>query len=213
MIARAAPIRVIGSARTSNPIAALTSETAERFVRERYRIAEDAGAYFLTYSVVDWLPVFVSDEACGSVVDALNFCNAEKALRINAYVIMPTHLHLIAFDGDGDSDRLAETLTAFRKFTGRALADFCERRMPGCFTHVMQAAAGSDRNRQFWQASRHPEGLETERFWKQKLDYLHENPCRKGLVLRAEHWRFSSAAFYLSDGELGSEVEIAPIPW
>jgi hypothetical protein len=27
----------------------------------------------------------------------------------------------------------------------------------------------------------------------QKLDYVHENPVRKGLVTRAEDWRYSSA--------------------
>jgi hypothetical protein len=30
---------------------------------ERYRIADDVGVYFVTMSVVDWLPVFVSAHA------------------------------------------------------------------------------------------------------------------------------------------------------
>ena len=30
---------------------------------ERYRIADDVGIHFLTMSVVEWLPVFVSDSA------------------------------------------------------------------------------------------------------------------------------------------------------
>jgi len=48
---------------------------------ERYRITDDAHIYFVTYSVVEWLPVFVSDVACRIVTDSLNFCHQNKHLR------------------------------------------------------------------------------------------------------------------------------------
>jgi hypothetical protein len=58
---------------------------------ERYRIADDVGIHFVTMSVVKWLPVFVSEGAFGIVVDSLNFCHEWKGLRVNGYVLMPTH--------------------------------------------------------------------------------------------------------------------------
>ena len=180
---------------------------------ERYRIQPDAAVYFLTYSVVDWLPVFVSEDAGRIVTESLTFCQQNKGLRISAFVIMPTHLHAIFFDKDFDSHRLQTSLAEFRKFTGRSLSDFCSERMPRCFSDTLHAQATVDRGRRFWQPSRHPEAIETERFWAQKRDYLHDNPCRKGLVVRADHWRFSSAAFYLSDGRQPCEVPINPIEW
>jgi len=178
-----------------------------------YRIHPEAAVYFVTYSVVEWLPVFVSEKACHIVADSLTFCHKQKALRINAYVIMPTHLHAIFFDGDFDSQRLQQTLADFRKFTGRALSDFCSQHMPPCFAETLRAGATADRERRFWQPNRHPEAIESEWFWRQKLDYLHENPCRKGLVVRADHWRFSSAAFYVSDGQHPCDVTISPLMW
>ena len=180
---------------------------------ERYRIRPDAAVYFVTYSVVDWLPVFVSEAACRIVTDSLNFCHETKGLRANAYVVMPTHLHAIVFDIDFDSERLQKSLMEFRKFTGRSLSDFCAQRMPRCFAETLRTAATADRERRFWQPSRHPEAIETEKFWRQKLDYLHENPCRKGLVLRADDWRFSSAAHYISDGRCPSDVRICALDW
>ena len=180
---------------------------------ERYRIHPDVHVYFVTYSIVDWLPVFVSGAACDIVANSLNFCHDQKGLRINAFVIMPTHFHAIIFDKDFDSKRLDATLTDFRKFTGRSLSDFCAQRMPRSFTDTLQAAAGTDRERRFWQPSRHPEAIETEAFWEQKFNYLHENPCRKGLVVRAADWRYSSAAYYLSDGRVQSDVKISAIDW
>jgi hypothetical protein len=81
--------------------------------------------YYLTYSVVDWLPVFVSQAGCQIVTDSLTFCHRQKHLRINAFVVMPTHLHLIVFDADGDAERLVRSLADCRKYTGRQLSDYC----------------------------------------------------------------------------------------
>jgi hypothetical protein len=100
---------------------------------ERYRFGEDAAAYFVTFSVVEWLPVFVSEAACQIVVDSFNFCHAKKNLRINAYVIMPTHLHAIVFDENWDAGRLEQTLVDMRKFTGRKLIGHCAEHGPRCF--------------------------------------------------------------------------------
>ncbi len=92
---------------------------------ERFRIVDDAHVYFVTYSVVEWLPVFVSETACRIVTDSLNVCHEKKGLRTNAYVIMPTHMHAILFDRSSDNERLERSLADFRKFTGRQLSDFC----------------------------------------------------------------------------------------
>jgi hypothetical protein len=171
---------------------------------ERYRILLEAGVYCLTYSVVGWLPVFVTEATCRVVTESLTFCHRQKHLRINAFVIMPTHLHLIAFDEDFDTERLARTLADFRKFTGRQLGDHCSAHFPACFAAALRAQATADR---------HPEASHEERFWRQKLDYLHDNPCRKGLVRQPEHGCFSSAAWYLADGQGPSEVPLTAIVW
>jgi putative transposase len=180
---------------------------------ERYRIRQDAAVYFVTYSIVEWLPVFVSEAACRIVTDSLNFCHQRKGLCTNAFVIMPTHMHAIVFDHEFDCQRLVRTLADFRKSTGRSLSDFCGSHLPSCFHQTLRSAATADRERRFWQPSRHPEAIETERFWRQKLDYLHDNPRRKGLVSRAQDWRFSSAAHYDSDGQRASDVTIVALDW
>ena len=64
-----------------------------------------AGVYYLTLAVVYWLPVFVSAEPCLIFTESLNYCQQNKNLRINAFVIMPTHTHIIVFDADFDNKR------------------------------------------------------------------------------------------------------------
>ena len=112
---------------------------------ERYRIHADAAIYYLTYSIVEWLPVFVSQASCQIVTESLSFCHRAKQLRVNAYVIMPTHLHMIVFDAGWDSERLARTLADLRKFTGRRLSDHCAQHAPRCFTETLRAQALADR--------------------------------------------------------------------
>lgn len=168
---------------------------------ERYRIVEGVGFYYVTFTVVEWLPVFIDEAACRIITDSLNFCIQQKCLRVNTYVIMPTHLHATLFDAEFDAGRLKHTLDDMRKFTGRQLLDHSVRHLPKCFTEEFQKHAGEDRQRRFWQPTRHPIGITSEGFWKQKVDYLHYNPCRKGLVFQPEEWRFSSASYWMMGKE------------
>ncbi len=180
---------------------------------ERYRIAADASVYFVTFSVVEWLPVFVTETTCQIVCKSFRFCHEQKRLRINAFVIMPTRLHDIVFNADWNPDRLQQTLIDFRKFTGRQLTEWCVHHGPPCFASVLQFQATDDRAHRFWQPSRHSIAFITENFCQQKRDYLHENPCRKGLVHRASDWRFSSAAWQLSEGQVESDLPLTRLSW
>ncbi len=180
---------------------------------ETYRIFQDHAVYFLTFSIIRWLPVFVSEEPCRTVCESLNFCHREKHLRINVFVIMPTHLHLILFDAGFDTIRLQKTLTSLRKFTGQQLSQHCDQRLPPAFGQTLRSGNRSDRERQFWQQSRHPEAIDSQSFWRSKFDYLHDNPRRKGLVTDPTHWRFSSAAYWLNDRPSQSDVILTAIEW
>ena len=44
-----------------------------------------------------------------------------------------------------------------------------------------------------WQARNYPFNVFTEKKLEQKLDYMHLNPVRRGLVTRAVDWKWSSA--------------------
>lgn len=177
----------------------------------RYRIEQDHALYFVTFSIVEWLPVLTSQESCQIVSESLDFCHERKHLRVNAYVIMPTHVHAILFDANFNSGRLLRTLADLRKYTGRQLTRYCATHMPACFITTLQASAGQDRKHRFWQSGIHPEAIYSEPFWRQKIDYLHDNPCRKGLVRNPQDWRFSSAAYWLTGQECN--IRLTQVEW
>ncbi len=180
---------------------------------EVLRITEDSCLYFLTYSVVEWLPVFVAEESCRIITDSLNYCHRVRKLRISAFVIMPTHLHLIISDAGFDNSRLVQTLMDMRKFTGHKLVTYCQYHLPSVFAATMQKTTRSDRSSQFWQQGRHAEAIYSREFFVQKLNYLHDNPRRKGLVWEPTQWRFSSAAYWTNDPPGESDVLLTAVDW
>ena len=63
---------------------------------------------------------------------------------------------------------------------------------------------------QVWQEGVHPQAITGEDMLRQKLDYIHYNPVRIGLVDRPEDWRYSSARNYLGqDGVL--EIDLVEL--
>ena len=115
-----------------------------------FRIVDGVYVYFVTFTVIDWLPVFINPEPTQIIVDSLRFCIKEKGLFINAYVIMPNHLHKLVFDEKFNNDRLGQTMTDFRKFTGRKLAGFIDNNLPESLAMVIRSKELTDRERQIW---------------------------------------------------------------
>src|SRR4051812_19846066 len=60
----------------SHPLSLLRSEPTI-VAMGRYRIHPEAAVYFLTYSVVEWLPVFIREATCKVVTDSLTFCHRQ----------------------------------------------------------------------------------------------------------------------------------------
>jgi hypothetical protein len=53
-----------------------------------------------------------------------------------------------------------------------------------------------DRDYQLWEESSHPQMIENEPVLRQKLEYIHNNPVKRGYVDDPVHWRYSSARNY-----------------
>jgi hypothetical protein len=63
--------------------------------RSRYRFGEDEYAYFLTCTVVGWLPIFTRPETVQILYDSWRFLQENGRLTVYGYVILENHLHLV----------------------------------------------------------------------------------------------------------------------
>ena len=65
--------------------------------------------------------------------------------------------------------------------------------------YVIQEAHKRDREYRFWQEGAHAEMIFSEAVMREKLNYIHRNPVKRGYVDSPEHWRYSSARNYLGE--------------
>ena len=73
---------------------------------------------------------------------------------------------------------------------------------------MSEYATSLDPTQPFWQPKYYPFNLYTERKAREKLEYMHANPVRAGLVATACDWAWSSARYY----EQGRSVGV-PLGW
>ncbi len=162
--------------------------------RTRYRFGEDDYPHFMTSSVVAWLPVFAYPQYAEILLSSWRFLLAERDIKILAWVILENHIHWIAV-----GPQLARRVGEFKSFTARQILD--SMALQGAQTLLQELRYYKlrhkvDQERQLWQEGSHPQIIETIDMMWQKLQYIHNNPLRRGYVDDPIHWRYSSARAY-----------------
>lgn len=178
--------------------------------RQGYAIRNQEGLYFLTFTIVKWIDVFSRQVYRDILLDSLAYCRKEKGLSLKAYVIMSNHIHIIARAENGN---LSDVVRDFKSFTSKKILHEIEHgtesRKDWLLHMFAFKAKYNKRNEkyQLWVQENHPEGLESNAFIEQKLNYIHQNPVRAGLVEEPWHYKYSSAADY-SGGKGLIEIDL-----
>ncbi|AYC33724.1 transposase [Pseudomonas cavernae] len=168
--------------------------------RSRYTITEPSKPHFLTCTVLEWLPVFTRPDAVQIVLDCWRYQQMHEGLRLYGYVVLENHLHFVAQAPD-----LGKCVSSFKSFTARQLLALLDSRKATRLLDRLRFAKrahNTDREFQFWQEGSHAELVFSEAVLKEKLDYIHRNPVKRGYVDEPEHWRYSSARNYLGQAGL-----------
>jgi REP element-mobilizing transposase RayT len=175
----------------------------------KYKAATIGNAYFITITTVGWVDVFTRLRQRYILIDSLKHCQKERGLEIYAYCIMSSHLHLLC--RSSEKEPLSNIVRDFKKFTSKKIVqtiiDYPESRREWMLHYFQQACAHLKRKQQFkvWQDGYHAEHVYSNKFIKQKLNYIHQNPVVDKIVTSAEDYIFSSARNY---ADLDSELEI-----
>ncbi|MCG3150549.1 MAG: 8-amino-7-oxononanoate synthase [Verrucomicrobiae bacterium] len=158
------------------------------------RVSVPNECYFLTTCVEGRRPVLARAEAAKIVIDALRWLRDEGRIRLLGFVIMPDHVHVAlalqsrqecrSHNSTTDANEcgsdipvatLAEVMKSWKGFTSRQLQLSCGMEGP------------------VWQDGYYDHLLRDRRDFETRLDYMHENPCRGGLVQFPHEFRFSTA--------------------
>ena len=61
----------------------------------RYKIRDNEGLYFVTFTIVGWVDIFIRNVYRECIIESFDYCRVNKGLNIHAYVIMTSHIHAI----------------------------------------------------------------------------------------------------------------------
>ncbi len=152
--------------------------------------------------------VFAGAEACYHILlESLKHQLTEHRATLVAYVFMPSHIHLIVAMPEGED--LSAFMRDFKKFTSTKTRQQLENDRQTFWVDRLRKNTAGKKNQIFklWMDRFDDVVIETEEVLRVKIDYIHQNPVKAGLVERAEEWKFSSARNYLYDDH--SLIEVA----
>ena len=128
---------------------------------------------------------------------------------------MSNHIHLVV--NSTEPFQLKDTIRDFKKFTSKACIDKLHAGVESRKDWMLKLFSGfareSNRHKEFkfWQVGNHAIELYSSRFIWEKVNYIHQNPVRAGLVRKAEDWVYSSASNYADiDSKLTDVIRIEP---
>jgi REP element-mobilizing transposase RayT len=88
-----------------------------------FRIYDQQGAYFLTFTVVDWIDAFTRPAYKQMLIDALRFYQESRGLLIFGYVIMTNHVHLLV---QTPEHQLSDFIRDFKRWTSRQMREMLQ---------------------------------------------------------------------------------------
>ncbi len=130
--------------------------------------------YYVTKCLFDKsYPVLANEANANILISSLDWLRKQEIIKIGGFVVMPDHYHAII--GLTEKKTLGQVMESLDKFTARRINSFLNNKgkfwQEGFFDHC---------NRNLVE-------------YRGTLEYIHQNPVRKGLVEIAENWPYSTA--------------------
>jgi putative transposase len=171
----------------------------------------DWQAHSLTFSCYGRQPFFSGHHAPNWFLETLGEARDAGLFDLWAYVIMPEHVHLVLLPAEGVPVRqilfrlkrpLTQRVLAWVRGTRPVFLERMADRQPdGTVTHrFWQRGGGYDRN------------LRSVKDINEKINYIHDNPVRRGLVAQSKDWLWSSARAWIEGGDKPLRVDWASLP-
>jgi len=163
-------------------------------LRGRSKLKEEK-LFFVTTSCYKRLPIFLNDSYFKVLADSLSFVNEKYNAKLVAYVFMQNHIHLIVYFEH--ENKLSEYMRDFKKYT----ASVIRRMLQSQGSNLIDEIIYEIRKQQFkiWMDRFDDLHITQKDTLETKIEYIYNNPVKKGIVERPEKYYWSSASFYFND--------------
>ncbi|MFT3743586.1 MAG: transposase [Pyrinomonadaceae bacterium] len=158
-----------------------------------FRISRDNPAYYLTSVTHDRLPIFRTEPIKQVLAKALDEARKSGGIMIFAYVIMPDHTHLL-------TDNAREIKDVLRFMNGISARRVIDHLKEGSFESSLAKLRIKEQadTQKYSVYQHHPNAIRItgEDAFMQKVNYIHMNPVRAGLVEHPDEYLYSSARLW-----------------
>lgn len=151
----------------------------------------------VTLNVAGCIDVFTRQEYCEIIIDKLNFCIENRNLFVYEYVLMPSHLKMIA---QAEKRHLSKVLRDFKVYTAREILksisespDENRKEWLMRLFHFFTSRYQNDAEHHFWQFGNNPLDLGNADLLKQEATRLINLPVSARVVDKPQHYIYSSA--------------------
>jgi putative transposase len=151
-------------------------------------------AHALTFSCFRRFAFLKAEGTCQWLADAIDKARAEREFTLWAYVFMPEHVHLMICPQQPKYD-IRLILQHIKEPVGRIAVQHLRANAPHWLPRIT-VKRGARLQQRFWQAGGgYDRNVVEPKTLLAMIEYIHANPVRRGLVSRAEEWKWSSAGW------------------
>ena len=149
--------------------------------------------HFVTGNLLNRVPVLKEDRCCQAFLNVCSTLRREWPAKLIAYVLMPDHFHLIVNPKDGNIRGFSGAL---KSLSAREIID-----ASGSDRFIRETPDLDGSIHQVWQDSFKAQPLWSGWMIWQKINYIHANPVKAGIVKSAKDYQWSSfKSFYSQSG-------------
>jgi len=146
------------------------------------RSKQPGGNFFFTLVTHQRQKILTEESNIARINDAFKREMAKRPFTIEAFVLLPDHLHTIWKLPDGDHNYSTRWSAIKRYFS------------TGCVgaEHVISESRRQKREKAVWQRRFWEHTIQDEEDWRRHMDYIHYNPVKHGYVASPKDWPYSS---------------------
>lgn len=166
----------------------------------RYRRDNTPGAtWFFTVVTYKRRAILCDEPVRAALRDAIVKTSQSWPFRIDAWVLLPDHMHCLWTLPEGDAN-FSTRWNLIKRRTSKALKNTCHQ------PEWMNASKTAHRELTLWQRRFWEHRIRDEWDFEKHADYIHYNPVKHGLCARPMDWAYSSMHRFVEQG-------VYPVDW
>lgn len=173
------------------------------FHRKRVRHFENRSEiHELTFSCYHRLPLLDDNWRREQLSIAIDRALRNQNWKLAAFVYMPEHVHLLVMATSLDA-RISDLLFGIKRPFSYRVKQNLVRHKDSLVNQLTDHQRPGKTTFRFWQEGPgYDRNIRSESALRSSIDYIHNNPVRRGLADTTTDYRWSSAKWYATDGKI-----------